>query len=85
MRQGEIVFSPIAHTHPIATMCDLPKDWEFWGKFDKAFIEQCSQVVVAMIPGWKDSKGINAEIAIAKDLGKPIRYMRISHMRGVPE
>ena len=31
LRAGNLVFSPISHSHPIAEQCELPKDWEFGG------------------------------------------------------
>ena len=75
MAKGFIVFSPISHSHPIAVQCDLPKGFEFWEKFDKAFIEWCDLIIVAKLEGWQDSKGIAAEIKIAKEMGKEIEYI----------
>lgn len=77
MNHGYIVFSPIAHSHPIALQCDLPLGWEFWQKFDHAFIEWADAVVVAMIPGWQESKGVAAEIAIAQEMGKEVIYLEV--------
>lgn len=75
MGQGNIVFSPIAHSHPIALQCALPLGWDFWHAFDCAFIEWADAVVVLKLPGWEESVGIKAEIAIAEQLGKPVEYM----------
>ena len=77
MAQGVIVFSPIAHTHPIAVQGSLPRGWEYWEKFDTDFIQASESMVVAMMPGWKESKGVQAEILIAERLGKPIVYMEV--------
>ena len=74
MREGRIIFSPISHTHPIAQY-GLPKDWEFWRKYDLIFIRQCSNLIVLKLGGWKKSIGVRSEIRIAKHLGKPIEYM----------
>lgn len=82
IHNGNIVFSPISHTHPIATQCDLPLGWEFWDAFDQAFIEWADVVVVAMLPGWEDSVGVTAEISIAKELGKPVEYFDVA-LRGL--
>lgn len=75
MAQGEVVFSPIAHTHPIAVQCTLPRGWDYWERFDRDFIAACSKVLVARMDGWEQSKGVAAEIAIAKELGKPVEYI----------
>jgi len=75
MAGGELVYSPIAHTHPIADVGELPTDWTYWEKLDTWFIERCDKVVVLMLNGWHESKGIKAEIEIAERLGKPIVYV----------
>jgi hypothetical protein len=75
MREGHIVFSPIAHTHPIAVRCELPRDWGFWHKYDAEFIEACDEVWVVRMDGWDVSRGVLAEIDIAKDFGKPVKYI----------
>lgn len=75
MQAGEVVYSPIAHCHPIAVRIDLPRTWDFWQKFDTEMIRRCDEVVVLMLDGWDKSKGIAAELEIAKQLGKPISYV----------
>jgi len=75
MQQGRVVYSPIAHTHPIAVLCDLPKGWEYWRQYDEAFLAASSEVVVLMLDGWQESAGVQAEIEIAERDGKPVRYM----------
>ncbi|MAH46996.1 hypothetical protein CMI37_14310 [Candidatus Pacearchaeota archaeon] len=74
MRSGDHVFSPIAHTHPIATY-GLPGDWQFWEAFDRQFIELCDEVCVLMLDGWRQSEGLQAEIRIALEMGMPVRYL----------
>jgi hypothetical protein len=73
-RAGNIIFSPISMSHPMAEY-GLPKGWEFWGKYDRAFLEVCSKLFVYKIPGWEDSVGVTEEIAIAKELEIPIEYI----------
>lgn len=75
MSKGEHVFSPISHCHPIALQCTLPLSWEQWKAFDRAFIEVSRKVYVLTLPGWKESIGVTAEIAIAKELEIPIEYL----------
>lgn len=76
MAQGYHVFSPIAHTHPIKKYGDeLPGDWTFWGDFDCWFIERCELFTVLMLDGWRESKGVQAEIVIALELNKPVKHM----------
>ena len=74
MQQGHHVFSPISHSHPIAEEGGLPTSWDFWEKYDIEVLKMCSQVIVLMLDGWKESKGVAAEIEIAKSLGIGIVY-----------
>lgn len=75
MSQGENVFSPLSHSHPIATVCDLPTTWDFWEKYDIAFIEISKKLVILKLDGWDTSTGVTAEIKIAEKLGVPIEYL----------
>ncbi len=75
MREGkQQVFSAIAHTHPLVAF-GLPGGFEFWGKFDRWFIERCVKLVVLVLPGWEESKGVRAEMKIAVECGIPISYI----------
>ena len=74
MRAGQVVFSPIAHGHPIA-MHGLPTDWRFWEPFDREQLVRCDEVVVLTLDGWRESAGVQAEIRIAVEFGLPVRYI----------
>ena len=76
MREGKHVYSPIAHTHPIAMKGDLPKGWDFWEQFDRKMISACQEVWVVMMDGWQESKGVAAELAIAGEMGLKVRYIQ---------
>jgi len=71
VRCGIVVFSPIVHTHPLASH-GLPQDWAFWREYDRAFLEMCSEVWVLTLDGWRESQGVQAEIELARELGKPV-------------
>jgi nucleoside 2-deoxyribosyltransferase len=75
MRRGHIVMSPISMTHSIAKEGGLPQEWEFWEKNDSAFIEWCDQVWIANFGNWRRSRGVTAEIQIAINLKKQIRFL----------
>ncbi len=74
MRRGVAVFSPISHSHGI-TRFGLPTDWGFWRQYDTAFLSACRQLWVLMLPGWDTSVGVTAEIQLAGQLNKPVRYL----------
>lgn len=73
----QYVFSPISHTHPIeeASEGKLPMGWEFWEGFDRQYLSFCKKIVVLRIPGWEESKGVQAEIKIGIEMGIPVEYM----------
>ena len=76
MREGIFVYSPIAHTHPIAKFTEgLPTGWDFWEKYDEAMISRCAEVWVLTLPGWSESVGVRAEIEIARRLRIPVRFV----------
>src|SRR5260370_35643395 len=74
MREGHIVFCPIAHSHPLVEH-GLPTGWAYWERCDRAFLERGDEVAVLTLDGWQDSIGVQAEIRIATELGKPVRYL----------
>lgn len=78
MKAGHVVYSPIAHSHPIAMRCNMPTDFEFWRHIDETMIARCDEVVVLLIDGWAGSAGIGSEIEIARRLNKPIRAMQFN-------
>jgi hypothetical protein len=53
-------------------MRSLPLEWAFWERFDRAFLETCSEVRVLTLDGWRESRGVQAEMALARELGKPV-------------
>lgn len=71
---GEVVYSPIAHNHYLACNFDLPRTWDFWQKLDLPMLERADSLRVLMLEGWKESKGIAAEVDYAKSLGKEVVY-----------
>jgi Domain of unknown function (DUF1937) len=77
MREGLMIFSPIAHMHSIAVFDDLPKDFTFYATWNELMISRCDELYVLMLDGWRESIGVTAEIEIARRLEKPISYARL--------
>lgn len=71
MKLGHVVFSPIAHSHPIAER-GIEGSWDFWQKQDLPILERCDALAVLELDGWKESVGVQAEIAHAEKIGKTI-------------
>lgn len=51
------------------------EDWNTWSEYDKELIRCCDSVTVICMDGWKESIGVQAEIAFAKFIGKPVRFV----------
>lgn len=77
MENGYAVFAPIPHSHAIAEhLSDARRfDHDFWMRQDLAVLRHCDRLIVLMLPGWEQSRGVAAEIREAQRLGLPIDYL----------
>lgn len=72
---GLTVYSPITHSHPMTEYAELPGTWEYWKRQDEAVMQVCRECWQLVIPGWESSKGCQAEIFMAGEMGKRVRYI----------
>lgn len=87
--QNLIIYSPITHSYPIHIKHKLPGDWEFWKKYDTAFLEWADQLWIwTKDDAWKTSTGVNKEMEIARELNKPImlleKWMKSGSIKAFP-
>jgi hypothetical protein len=76
MEIGVKVYSPIAHTHPLAIYGGInPLDHSIWLPFDEAIMAKSDALLVAKMPTWQTSYGIAHEISVFDKAGKPIYYL----------
>ncbi len=75
MRDGQLIYSPISHTHHMACEFGLPTAWEFWQAHDTAILRACRKLIVLQQEGWQESTGVNAEIEIARELYIDVEYL----------
>lgn len=76
LRRGLKVYSPIAHTHPIAIHGSIdPLDLSIWLPFDGAMMEKADCLLVAMMQGWESSAGIKHEIETFIERDKPVYFL----------
>lgn len=70
---GVTVYSPIAHTHGIASHAYLdPYDYNIWLPFDGAMMRACDAMVVALMQEWQTSYGVAHEMDVFNEAHKPI-------------
>lgn len=73
MLLGIRVYSPIAHTHPLAVYGNVdPYAHDIWLPFDEAMMERCDVLIVAHMEGWAESKGMAHELDVFTAAGKAI-------------
>lgn len=76
MKMGDHVYSPIAHSHPIAMIGGLdPLDHDMWMALDEKAMRGCDGLIVLKMDGWDQSKGVGIEIDAFAKAGKPIRMI----------
>lgn len=61
-------YCPIVSWHVVALRHNLPGDHEFWLAQDHHMIRKCNELWVLMMSGWSTSKGIKAELNMARDV-----------------
>ena len=78
LRQNKVlIYSPIAHTHGLAVRYNLDGNFKFWQKHNDIMIMASSGIIVAMLPSWKESRGIENEVEFAQRIGKPVIYYEV--------
>lgn len=76
MKKGEQVYSPIAYGHQFRDIFpDQESRWVYWKTFDLHMLSHSQEMIVLMLPGWKESIGVSQEIQYAEQNNIPITYM----------
>lgn len=74
---GYRAFSPIAHSEGVHAACpDLPNNFAFWGPLDLDILRRCDSIHVLKLDGWRQSVGVQAEIAEGRNNDIPITYVK---------
>jgi len=85
MLGGLVVYSPIAHTHPIALHAGIdPVDHRIWLPFDRVRMDKADAMLVAMMRSWETSIGIQHEINVFMEAGKPVYFLDVEEMKLAP-
>lgn len=76
MMNGDVVFSPIAHSHSVETIgIQAIQSGAFWKRQDVPLLRHAAELVVLMLPGHAESIGLKWEIELAEALHIPVRYL----------
>lgn len=80
MTQGFVVYSPIAHWHPIATKHKLAGTAADFAEQNKIMLRDAKEgLILLALRGWRESVGVNMEIDWALREGQPIRSMFLAY------
>jgi hypothetical protein len=77
IKQGKLVYSPIAHGYGLAQYGNLGGDFEQWKDHTKAMLSRADELIVVKLPGWMDSQGIREEVKLASLFDVPVTYMSL--------
>ena len=76
MMAGNLVFSPLSHSHPISKHCTVdPCDNGFWLRQDLWILPICDVMYILCLDGWQYSSGIKTECDRAELLNIPIEMI----------
>ena len=86
IRRRVVVVCPIVHSHAIAAIGGLnPLNRDLWMRQDERFMRAASCCIVAMLPGWRESEGVQWEIAWFRARRTTIHYLELDYeTRGGP-
>ena len=62
---GLPVFSPIVYGHLFSTKSGIATDYKTWQRFNDEMLRASSEIHLLCLHGWKESKGIAHELALA--------------------
>lgn len=74
-QQGKFVYSPLTHNIPLIQTCNRIASWDDWGQFDQLMLSRCDKLLVVTMDGWEASRGVFAEMQLAKELAIPIEML----------
>lgn len=76
--QTHTFISPIVHGHALVTTeegASIPKSFDYWEAHDFNLLRRCDELWIVMMHKWHESRGVDAELAYAKKLGKPVTWI----------
>lgn len=75
MEEGNIVFSPISHSHPISMHLGNSLHTSFWMEQDEPFMDWADEIHVIRADGWQESIGVSWETKYFFNRNKPVYFI----------
>lgn len=81
MNAGELVFSPITHSHHVADYMDQHRaiDHNYWMAVAERMMVRCDRLYIIPLDGWEQSAGVQHEMKFARSLKLPIFFLYEHH------
>lgn len=74
IKLGIHVITPL-FMHEVAVRHNLDGTYAFWDKYCLDLLKRCDKMIVLCLDGWKESRGVNAEIEFCEANNIPIEYI----------
>lgn len=74
IQKGYLIYSPLTHNTPIDAL-GIFGDFETWSRSDHNMLYRSDGLFVLTLKGWETSKGVAAEMNMAKQFGLSIQFI----------
>ena len=64
--------------HEVVRRYKMEQSFDFWESYCFDILSRCDSMIVIMLDGWKDSRGVHSEIDYCKNNGIPISYLNVN-------
>lgn len=79
--EGHVVYAPIVHWHEVASQHELPHDFAAWRKVNFEMIDLAAEFYALLLPHWRGSIGLRAEVGHAFYREKKVSIINIHQSR----
>ena len=84
MKAGIVVFNPLSHSVPINEFLSSVDSHEFWMSMDLPILRRCDELLILGLEGWRESRGVRAEMFEAMALAKPVTQIEEADIERLP-
>lgn len=71
------VVSPLFNHYSLHLVPELGSDYTFWKDYSIHLLSHCDKFLLAQLPGWDRSEGVEDELNYAKSRSLPIEYYNL--------
>ena len=79
--QGELSYSPLTYGHGTVKEIGTLIPEEYWRRHGLKMLSLCDRMVVLTMKGWETSRGVAAELELARQLSIPVQYINVDYLK----